>query len=204
MLRTLTDHGEIDAMLIGVLGCGSLGSNLALRLSDKFGDTIKFKLLDFDRIEEENLGNQPWLDVNIGQRKITVLASWMYKKSKTESKLYHKKITKVTELREFGDVDIVVDTFDNNAARKLSLEFCEHGNITAIHCGFAEGVFMSKWDEFPIVENREPGEPVCTRRDLAFLVNIGSTLGAMAIAEYILTRNKRNYLYLERNGGVIL
>ena len=58
---------------IHIVGCGAVGSNLALILA-KMGVT-NFCLWDLDRVEPHNLPNQAYLPQHIGHKKTEALAS---------------------------------------------------------------------------------------------------------------------------------
>lgn len=58
--------------IIHIIGCGSVGSAVAELLA-RFG-LRKFRLYDFDTVEEKNIANQMFFRKNIGKQKVDVVA----------------------------------------------------------------------------------------------------------------------------------
>ena len=56
---------------VNIIGCGSIGSTVAIELA-RFGIT-KITLWDFDRVEAKNIANQQYTSSDIGEQKVQVL-----------------------------------------------------------------------------------------------------------------------------------
>lgn len=67
----LFDSTKMVNRTIHIIGCGAVGSHLAIQLI-KLGIT-RLKLWDFDTIEEHNLTNQIWNHKDIGKSKVEAL-----------------------------------------------------------------------------------------------------------------------------------
>jgi len=176
-------------MKICLFGCGSLGANTAINISRRLGADAEFILVDYDSIEHVNLANQPWFDVNIGQKKATVLCSMLYRTNGVKSEPLIRKVEKtmsfINEYRSLLDsVDLFVDCFDNIPSRKLTQNIARKINRPILHAGFSESIFLADWGtNFPLRDSDKALTPICDRRDLATLVVMGS-----AITEFIVTR----------------
>ena len=181
-----------------VFGLGSLGSNTVLSLSRRLGDKVGFYLVDYDIIEEKNLANQPWMDVNVNQKKITVLSANLWRISKCKALCHHKKIVTVSDVKHLPYIekaDLMVDCFDNTASRKVLKRAAQVTKKDIIHSGFSENSFKCAWnDNFRLIGNSR--NPICDRRDLATIVQLGAALTAEAIY-YYLTNNKKLSYYLD-------
>ena len=60
-----------------VIGCGSIGSNVA-ELLTRYGIT-EITLWDFDEVEPHNIANQLYTEEDIGKKKVLALGSMLYK-----------------------------------------------------------------------------------------------------------------------------
>ena len=190
-----------------IFGTGSLGANTAINIARILGDTVNFVLVDYDRIEAVNLANQPWYDVNVGQRKASVLSAYLYRTSTCTSVCVTKKVTSgtsfVTEHQKIlNDVDVYVDCFDNMQARRYTRTIARKTNKAILHAGFAENVYLSRWDNAFPLKGTVNRAPVCDRRDLSTLVTIGAGLTAHNIARYLRYSEKSGAL-LDINGAAI-
>lgn len=176
-----------------VFGTGSLGANTAINLARKWSQDIKFTLIDYDIIETVNLANQPWYDVNVGQRKASVLSAYLYRVAKSTSVPIIKKVTCTSSfIREYKsiikDVDVFVDCFDNMVSRELTQAIASEITKPVLHSGFSEVMCMIRWGtDYPIDVNQPIRAPVCDRRDLVTLITLGAGLTEVVISEYLST-----------------
>lgn len=187
---------------IALFGCGSLGANTAMTISRRLGQDVFFHLFDRDRIEDRNLKNQPWIDSNIGQKKATVLASNLWHTSKVSCQLYHQNIQVIGDITRSINhtghvVDLFIDCFDNVNSRKLVREAASYYNVNCLHAGFSEKSFMAGWPEHFLLpdNNEDPREPVCDRRELAIIVQLGAALTASAATELLMFHRRRKYFF---------
>ena len=178
---------------ICIFGTGSLGANIAINIARRWAQDVAFVFVDYDTIESVNLANQPWYDVNVGQRKASVLAAHVYKIAKSTSVVISKKVTKSTSfISEFEtilkDVDLFIDCFDTMKSRALTQAIARRMGIPILHAGFSETVCMVRWGtEYPINTDVTTRAPVCDRRDLGTLVVMGAGLVSFVVSAYIQT-----------------
>lgn len=101
----------LRASVVGVAGCGGLGSNAALSLAR--AGVGRLILADFDRVEPSNLNRQQYTVRQIGRGKAEALA---------ENLRAAAPFTKVTALKVkvrpsnveklFGEADLLIEAFD--------------------------------------------------------------------------------------------
>ena len=193
-------------MKICVFGCGSLGANTVINLARRFADAIEFLLVDFDRIEEVNKGNQPWYDVNVGQLKATVLGAFVYRVNKAKSVICTSKIENTntfitTNNKELANIDLMVDCFDNLPSRKITQEIADILKIPILHSGFSESVMLCKWGKtFPLNAKSSNTPPVCNRRELGGLVSLGAGSTALVITNFFV-EHRKDSAFMEINKG---
>lgn len=193
-------------MKICLFGTGSLGANTAINLARRFESSIEFVFVDYDRIEQVNIANQPWYDVNVGQYKVSVLSSYIYRVCKSKSETVNTKVENVEsfinkESARIKNVELFVDCFDNLPARNLTQEIADVKKVPILHSGFAENVMLCKWGtSFPLKVKSKSTAPVCNRRDLGPLVTLGAGVTALVVGTYI-TEKTQNSAFLELNKG---
>jgi molybdopterin-synthase adenylyltransferase len=187
MMDTMTDIKNITICGVGTLG-GNLAENLA-RTSFK-----KLTVIDRDRVEERNLANQPYLSVDIGQPKVKALAAFLYRAARAEVTGLHKELTAGNVENLLAGSDLVVDTFDNEAARKAVTEHCCRKGICCLHAGISnDGYGEIIWNDQYKVPVGEQGEEPCEKplnRTLSLLV---ISVASEVILLYQKERRKKNY-----------
>lgn len=189
-------------MKICVFGTGSLGANTVISVARRFGDEVTFILVDFDRIEEVNKGNQPWYDVNVGQLKASVLNAFIYRVNKVKSLVITTKIDNANTFinsnkNELKTVDLFVDCFDNLPSRRIAQEIASTLKKPILHSGFADTVGLCAWDtKFPLTIKDSNAAPVCNRRELGSLINLGAGATSLVITNYFIER-RQDQAFLE-------
>ena len=73
--RNVEDDEEIPTVEVDVAccGCGSAGANIMEQIARLNYFTKQFVLVDFDKVEEKNLRNQPYTNQNIASSKVSAL-----------------------------------------------------------------------------------------------------------------------------------
>lgn len=129
-----------------ICGCGAIGSNLAENLVRQ-GFT-NFGLVDFDRVEAQNLNTQAYSIVDLGRLKVQSLASILYEVAdeidivEYNIKLENKNVNKVLK-----NADLVIDTFDNTESRKLLKNWGIENKKPVLHAGLFEDYGEVIWNE---------------------------------------------------------
>ncbi len=107
--------------LITILGVGGIGSNTALNLARTVQSTIV--LVDFDRVEDHNIGSQFFQTSDLGQLKTNALAAALSRYGVPRTKI----IALPNNINDFNSPDayctpITISAFDNMEARKTAFE----------------------------------------------------------------------------------
>lgn len=182
---------------ICVFGCGSLGANTVINIARRLGDGVRFVLVDYDRIESVNIANQPWYDVNIGQRKSSTLAAYVYRVNASKCDIVTDKVDDVSHFLQkhrkiLKDCTLCVDFFDNLPGRRLTQHIADALEVPIMHGGFAETIFLSRWGKaFPLNEKSSATAPICNRQELGTLVTIGAGIAAHAVVQCALKGIKK-------------
>ncbi len=94
---------------VGVIGCGAVGSRVGLLLGDLGVERIR--LFDFDRVQEENIGNQAFYEGDVGAFKVDALARRIKEKSDVQATALPDRVDGTEPL---GDVVFVLtDTMES-------------------------------------------------------------------------------------------
>ena len=97
--------------VVGIAGCGGLGSNVAMLLVR--AGVGRLVLADFDQVEASNLNRQHYFQDDIGKDKTAALAEHLRAiNPDVELQLAQEKVTLDNLAKIFGDVDIMVEAFD--------------------------------------------------------------------------------------------
>jgi molybdopterin/thiamine biosynthesis adenylyltransferase len=158
-------------MQILVCGVGTLGGNLVEHLVRVQGDSLQIRVIDFDRVEQRNLRNQPYFSHQVGKPKVTSLAENVYRISGQRLETHHKTLTAGNAERWLEGCDLVCDCFDNHAARLALQKACRKQGVPCLHLGLASDYGEVIWDphyQVPPDSQRDPcAEPLS--RSLALL-----------------------------------
>jgi molybdopterin/thiamine biosynthesis adenylyltransferase len=159
-------------MQVFILGCGAIGSNLALELARRAFSTstyLNIVLLDYDVVEGRNLAAQAFLPKHIGLPKVDAVEDLIQgfghvSVSKLNLKLTEETLTEVVNLvNSSDDASILIDCFDNLSTRNLTWKLGQVLNVPVIHAGMSEkGSGYVSWstndyDTFPLSpKNTDP------------------------------------------------
>ncbi|MBR2590664.1 MAG: ThiF family adenylyltransferase [Clostridia bacterium] len=146
---------DISAFSAAVIGCGGLGTNVAVHLA---GAGIgKLLLWDFDGVELRNLNRQfMYTEEDEGKAKSLVLANKIREYApdcKVESVCI--KIESISQLFSAENFDIVILAVDNIECRKIVSDFCEERKIAYINGsvnGFYGTAYLCIPDKTPPLE----------------------------------------------------
>jgi hypothetical protein len=160
--------GDIEVAICGV---GTLGANLAEHLAR--GGWRRLRLVDCDRVEEKNLKNQPYLQQQIGQPKVRALSEMLFRAVGAKATPLHQELRSHNAGRLLGGAGLIVDCFDNAAARAAVSEASRELRVPCLHAGMSRtGYGEVVWDEAYRVPPDAAGDP-CTdglARALSLLV----------------------------------
>lgn len=161
-----------------IAGCGSLGSNIALMLA-RHGLPIEFTLLDFDRIEEKNIGNQVYTRRHIGLTKTAALSNILADVGATKVRIANTRLNTAHWGKQYV-IDIAVDAFDNAQSRILL------DSDKVLHCGVALGYGEVKWNSVYVFPKDMPAEG-CDVQAALTTTMITATMAVESILRFIKT-----------------
>ncbi len=111
----------LQTIRIGIAGAGGLGSNCAMHLV-RSGFRL-FTVADFDRVEPSNLNRQQFRLAQLGQPKVAALHENMRAVNpdiRLDAHLLKISSSNVDEI--FGGCDVIIEAFDDAAAKKTLVE----------------------------------------------------------------------------------
>ena len=174
-----------------VCGVGALGSHAAQALRNHPGG---LRLLDMDRVEARNALNQAYPKTVAGKLKADALRQLL---------LVHHGVTAQAfgvELRESNapqligaDLGLVLDCFDNYAARSLAARRCAEVGVPILHAGISADASagLVTWT---LPEDREvPGVQTCTDPAVLPCHFLVAALAARAALEFLRHGTRTEY-----------
>jgi hypothetical protein len=176
-----------------VYGLGALGSNLLVQLAKQYGNGNEFVGIDYDTIEDRNIGTQAYFKEMVRQPKAKAMTTILQRYGKIKYQAFNKKIEKYEDVIVPEPEDIIIDCFDNSASRKI-LKSTGEDNI--LHVGFSPH-FTAE-----IIWNKEydvPGDPdkeidICELTSATSFIGFVVNFTALVIDDFLINRERKNYL----------
>lgn len=176
---------------ITICGAGTLGGNFAENLA-----RIGFRqltIIDRDQVEERNLSNQPYFSHDVGRPKVKALAQSLFNAVGARISGIHRELTAGNGEKLLSDVALVIDTFDNNAARCAVKEICAKNAIPCLHAGISDdGYGEVIWNEryqVPPDGEQDPCEKPMSRTLSLIVISVATE----AILSYLDKGEKKSY-----------
>ena len=126
-------------------GAGAVGSNLADNLARQ--GFAKLRVIDHDRIEEHNVGTQLYGESEVGVWKVEALRNRLFRATGVEIDGGRKEMTAQNAQALLKGAGVVVDTFDNSAARGFVQQAVRALGLPCLHVGLFEDYCEVLWDE---------------------------------------------------------
>ncbi len=192
-------HEERHASLLAfadkrvtVCGAGALGGNLVEMLA-RMGFTC-IKVIDKDRVEMRNLSTQPYSRAEVGFPKARALANTLYRAVQAKVEPVGAELTETNAASLLRESVLVVDAFDNRAARAAVSKAVQALNIACLHIGFsADGLYGSGlWEPGYQVPRELPGDP-CDYPLTRPLALVLVALTAQSISDFFRTGQGANF-----------
>ncbi len=139
---------DISGCSAAILGCGGLGTNIAVHLC---GAGIgRLVLFDFDRIEARNLNRQFfYTPQDVGRPKATLLREKLRAFAPDVTiEAVERKIETPDDLREADDCDLLLLAADNTAARRIGWAYCCTAGKPCIN-GSLDGFYGTVYTAIP-------------------------------------------------------
>ncbi len=177
-----------------ICGGGALGSH-ALFL----GRDLRHELavIDYDRVETKNLGSRGFVKQMVGKPKATALKMQLL--NFYGVKLQNEFAVELTERNAetiLSGYDLLVDCFDNAAARTIVQGYARANQTTCLHAGLAaDGVFGAvRWDkDFVIDEEDVPGQATCDGGGFLPLITTAAAAIVASLDAYLTDSEELNW-----------
>ena len=178
---------KLAALRITICGAGALGSNLADTLVRQ--GATKLRLIDHDRVEEQNIGTQTYVQADIGQAKADALRKHLFRIAGVEAEAVRKELTAANVRTLLKETDLVVDCFDNTAARQLVQDYARQSGVLTLHVGLSADYGEVVWDEVYRVPQDVDGD-VCDYPLARNLVTMTVAIAAETIVQFVSTSER--------------
>lgn len=141
----------LNDKIVGIAGCGGLGSNCAVALA-RVG-VGKLIIADFDVIEESNLNRQYYFHHQIGEKKVFCLQKNIKLINPITEVIAHDLTLHSENILElFENCDVIVEAFDKAEMKKIIAEtIIEHWP----HMPLVMGVGMAGWGDNESIHFRQ-------------------------------------------------
>ena len=183
---------KIKQKHILVCGCGSVGSNIISNMAKQGFENIT--VIDNDRIEKHNIGNQTWGLREINGKKVQVMKAQVYASTGIAITPIDKELNASNVKKLLTKDSVIVDGFDNFKSRAIIMDHCKANGIDCIHIGLSETYAEVVWNEkYKIPKTKNKGMDVCEyplSRNIAMFANI---IGIESIIRFISTGVKKSY-----------
>lgn len=196
-------QNNLSKKKIAIIGCGGLGSTLAITLgSSGIGE---IHLVDFDIVSLHNLHRQIAYTIEDNEKykceQLAKLLKSRYDRIKTE--------TYTESFAEFAtrdlDLDLIIDATDNFASREQIDKYAKEKNRPWVY-GTVEGFngFVCLFDKAPFkvfeITDRKPGG--ITPPIVSFIASLQANYALRYLAELPVEKDELNYLYFDVDGAL--
>ena len=173
-------------------GAGALGSHLADNLARQ-GFT-KLRVIDHDRVEAHNVGTQLYGESEVGVWKVEALRNRLFRACGMEAEAVRKELTAGNARTLLGGAGVVVDAFDNSAARQVVQDHVRGtgAGVPCLHAGLYEDYCEVVWDEDYRVPRDVAGD-VCEYPLARNLVLLAVAIASETLVNFVLDGQKRNW-----------
>jgi molybdopterin/thiamine biosynthesis adenylyltransferase len=182
---------KLAGVAVTVCGAGALGSWMVENLARQGFQRIR--VIDHDRVEAHNLGNQLYAQADVGAFKVQALQNLVFQAAGVEIEAVDKRLEEGSCVSLLKGSDLVVDALDNSQGRRLVTRFCGEHSVPCLHLGMNGGYGEVHWNE----GYRVPGDPeegdVCDAPLARNLVLLLTAVGGEAIIRFLSEGTRRNY-----------
>jgi len=181
---------RLASVRLVLCGAGALGSHLADNLVRQ--GVTKLRVIDRDRIETHNVGTQLYGECDVGGWKTEVLRNRLFRTAGVEAEVVTKELTHRNAAALLKGADLVIDTFDNSAARQLVQDQCRAQQVPCLHLGLFADYGEVIWDSGYRVPTDGTGD-VCDYPLARNLVLLVVAVGSEAIVRFVLEGQEQSW-----------
>ena len=173
---------RLESTAVTLCGAGALGSHPADNLARQ--GIRRWKVIDRDRVEEHNAGTQLYGQSEVGAWKVEALRNRLFRAVGLEIEPVAKDLTDRNAKGLLKGSGIVVDAFDNSAARRLVQEHCRAAAIPCLHVGLSADYAEVIWDRHYRVPNDVAGD-LCDYPLARNLVLLAVAVASEALVRFV-------------------
>jgi molybdopterin/thiamine biosynthesis adenylyltransferase len=171
-------------------GAGALGSHLADNLARQ--GFRRLRAIDRERIEEHNVGTQLYGEAEVGAWKVEVLRQRLFRAAGVEADAVRKELNERNARSLLQGAGLVLDTFDNSAARRLVQGACRALALPCLHAGLYADYGEVVWDEVYRVPRDVAGD-VCDYPLARNLVLLTVAVASEVVVRFALDGVRQNW-----------
>ncbi len=187
----MTQTQQTPSKSILICGVGALGSHVAMALRNHPGG---LHLLDMDRVESKNALNQVYPRGTAGKLKADTLRQVLLSCHGVTARAYTVELTDFNAAKIITpDLGLVVDCFDNHAARALAAKRAGEAHVPILHAGISADASAGvvSWT---LPEDQEtPGVATCTDPTVLPAHTLVAALAARAVMEFLASGQRVEY-----------
>jgi len=185
---------------IGIIGLGTIGSNLAMNLIADCKEH-DYYLLDRDKVEPRNLQahTQAYLKEQIDMPKANALRINIYNFLAVEAGASKWDVGSSTKRYKHAlpgePFDLVIDCLDNYEGRKVLSDYSKKFKTECLHIGFSpQFTFEICWDKSYEVPPDIKGLDICSLEGASSFVKFVASLASSVIQDFLRNGKKRNLI----------
>jgi molybdopterin/thiamine biosynthesis adenylyltransferase len=190
LYRGADNLARLAALRVTICGAGALGSHLADNLARQ-GFAL-LRSIDRDRVEEHNVSTQLYAEADVGAWKVEVLRQRLFRATGIEIDALRKEFTERSARSLLQDSNLVIDTFDNSASRRLVQETSRALPVPCLHAGLHADYGEVIWDEHYRVPQDVAGD-VCDYPLARNLVLLVVALASEVILRFALAGSRQSW-----------
>ena len=181
---------KLSRLRVTLCGVGAIGSNLADNLVRQGVSSLR--AIDNDRVEEHNVSTQAYGETDVGVWKVEALRNRLFRVAGVEVEAVRKELTAQNARPLLGDVDLVIDAFDNSASRRLVQETVRASGVPCLHIGLHADYAEVVWDEAYRVPQDVTGD-VCDYPLARNVVLLATVVASECVFRFLATGQRENY-----------
>jgi len=190
---------RLDSVALTLCGAGALGSLLADNLARQ--GFRRWKVIDRDRVEEHNVGTQLYGEAEVGAWKVEALRSRLFRAVGVEIEAVGKELTERNARTLLKGAGLIIDTFDNAAARQLVQDQCRFSGTDCLHVGLFADYAEVVWDDGYRVPRDVAGD-VCDYPLARNLVLLAVAVASETLIRFVLDGTRENWSVTLRDYAV--
>lgn len=184
---------------VTVCGAGALGANIVESLARQ--GFAALRVIDRDRVEERNLSTQPYVRADVGAQKARMLSNMIYRALGVEVEARTDELTTANAGKLLKGSALVMDAFDNSAARQVVRDYCAGAGVPCLHAGLTGDYAEVIWNEIYRVPSAAQDD-VCDYPLARNLVLLTVAVACEVVASFVATGARQSFTLTLRDLAV--